>query len=122
MDEEVGAYPSSAPLRFNYESRLATPFGFLGLDERSIFAEFEGLVGGGGRKQMHRAGDDAGPPSLVVCAEAGAVVAVEVFVELETIAPVRIFLELLLASVHRSATVLPLKEHAAQAARDFLGD
>ena len=47
------------------------------------------------REQVHEPGDDAGPAGLVAGAEAGAVVAVEVLVEQQAVAPVRIVLELL---------------------------
>ena len=36
--------------------------------------------------------------------------------------PVRVFLELLLAAIHRTATILPLQKHAREAPRDFLGN
>ena len=47
-----------------------------------------------------------GPAGLVAGAEAGAVVAVEVLVEQQQVAPVRVGLELLDAAVHRPAAVL----------------
>jgi hypothetical protein len=55
-------------------------------------AELEELLGRARREQMHRSGDDAGPTGLMAGAEAGPVVAVEVLVEQDEVAPVRIFL------------------------------
>jgi hypothetical protein len=52
----------------------------------------------------------------MVCAEAGSVVAVEVFVELDIIAPVRIFLKFLFAPIYRPVAVFTFQENAAQAA------
>ena len=52
-------------------------------------AELEELLGRAGREQMHATGDDPGPSGLVARAEAGSVVAVEVLVEQEVVAPVR---------------------------------
>ena len=59
--------------------------------------------------------DDPGPAGLVARAEAGAVVAVEVFVEQDVVAPVRIVLELLGAAVHRPPAVLVAQEDAREA-------
>ena len=70
------------------------------------FAAFETLLRRDRREEVHGAGDDPGPAGLVARADAGAVVAVEVFEELDAIAPVRVFLELLRAAVHRPAAVL----------------
>ena len=46
------------------------------------------------REEVHHPRDDAGPAGLMAGAEPGAVVAVEVLVEQDEIAPVRIVLEL----------------------------
>src|SRR5271157_2484301 len=89
---------------------LAAAGRLLDLDERRNLAECEHLICGGGRKQVHRTGDHSGPTSLVTRPQPGAIVAMEVLVELEVVAPVRVFLELLLAAVHRTATVLTLQE------------
>ena len=55
-------------------------------------------------------------------AEAGPVVAVEVLVELEAIAPVRVLLELPGAAVDRTPAVLVFEEDVREPARDLLGD
>src|SRR4051794_17095336 len=57
-------------------------------------------------------GDEARPAGLVIRAESGTVVAVEVFVEQQQIAPVRILLELLRAAVDAPAARLVAREHA----------
>jgi hypothetical protein len=48
---------------------------------------------------MHEAGDDPGPAGLMAGTQAGPVVAVEVLVEQDEVAPVRVFLELLRAAI-----------------------
>src|SRR5262245_57058688 len=71
---------------------------------------------------MHSAGDDPGPSRLMTGTDAGAVVAVEVLVEEQEIAPVRILLELLRRSVDRPAPLRVSHEDAGEAARDLLRD
>src|SRR5213080_4148124 len=66
-------------------SRLATRR-LLDFLEGGLVAAFEELLGRDGCKYMHGAGDDARPSRLVARAEAGPVVAVEVFVEQEIVA------------------------------------
>src|SRR5438046_6366097 len=56
-------------------------------------AALQHLLGRPGREQVHGERDDTGPAGLMARAETGAVVAVEVFVEQDEIAPVRVFLE-----------------------------
>src|SRR5262245_66688430 len=53
-------------------------------------------------------------------AEACAIVAVEIFVEEDEVAPMGILLELPGSSVHRPASILVLEEDASQPAREFL--
>ena len=74
--------------------------------EIGLLAAFEHLLRRDGREEMHGPGDDPGPAGLVAGAEAGAVVAVEVFVEQEAIAPVRVVLELLRRRRRRAPAVL----------------
>ena len=59
---------------------------------------------------MREHADQAGPAGLVARAEAGAVVAVEVLVEEQQVAPVRVLLEQPLAAVDGSATVRPARK------------
>src|ERR1700737_1921745 len=54
--------------------------------------------------------------------DAGAVVAVEILVEQQIVAPVRIGLEFLRPAEHRSATILPSSKEAAQTPGDLLAD
>src|SRR5260370_33488708 len=56
-------------------------------------------------EQVKTAGDQTGPPSLMAGSQAGAVVAVEVLVVQDVLAPVRIVLKLLRSSVDRTLTV-----------------
>src|SRR5512134_1903906 len=57
------------------------------------FTQLEHLFGRRRGKQVHAAGNDAGPPCLVAGPQAGSVVAVEVLVERKKVAPVRVFLK-----------------------------
>jgi len=55
----------------------------LHLDSHGALAEFELLIWGGGRKQVHHARDHSGPASLMTRPQPGAVFAMEIFVELQ---------------------------------------
>src|ERR1700755_1950070 len=70
----------------------------------------EYLPGVDGGEEMHDARDDARPARLVVRPDSGAVVAVEVLVELQVVAPVRVRLELLSAAVECAAAVAIAQE------------
>src|SRR5215471_10677381 len=101
---------------------LATLRLYLYLGHSRHFAEFKNLLGVGGRKQMHAAGDDTGPAGLMAGAEAGAVVAVKVLVERQVITPVWVLLKRAGTPVDwPSAMVVPQKD-ADQPALDLLGD
>src|SRR5215472_13406144 len=67
-------------------------------------------------------GDQAGPASLVIGADAGAVVAVEVFVEEDEVAPVGIILEKIEAAGDRTATIFAANEDVAKSLREVTGD
>ncbi len=67
-------------------------------------------------EQVQQRSDQAGPSGLVAGAEAGAVVAVEVLVEQDQVAPVRIVLELGRAAVDRPPAVGIAQERARQPA------
>src|SRR6266540_4103129 len=71
---------------------------------------------------MHGAGDDSSPSRLVARAEAGPVVAVEVLVEQEQVAPVRVLLKLARPPVDRPPALAVAEKDAGQPARDLLGD
>src|SRR5689334_23128117 len=73
-------------------------------------------------EHLHHEGDDPGPTGLVAGADAGAVVAVEVFVKENVVAPVGIVLELARAAIDGSMPVLVFEEDVAKATGDFLGD
>ena len=61
-----------------------------GLDFRDPrhLAELEHLLSGGRREQVHAPRDDAGPSGLMARSQTGSVVAMEVLVEQDVIAPV----------------------------------
>ena len=94
------AGPAAVASRRRSRSRLAThqSFGRRPAPERSVPAAPNGPIRALPWRRRARtgraAGDEAGPPGLVAGAEAGAVVAVEVLVEQDQVAPVRIVLEL----------------------------
>src|SRR5262249_59475110 len=74
-------------------------------------ADFEHLLRVDGCEEMHQTGDDSSPAGLVACAKPGPVVTVEIFVEQQAIAPVRIVLELLGPPVDRPPPVLLPQHH-----------
>src|SRR5262245_38264431 len=96
MDRGAGACPlltfALVPLGGTFATLALLLFG---LRDCSDLAQLENLIGRRGGEQVHGPSDDARPPGLVAGPQASAVVAVEVFVELEVIAPVRVLLQLL---------------------------
>src|SRR5262249_51445352 len=78
-------------------------------------------VGGGGGGQGGGDRGEAGPPGLVAGAEAGAVVAVEVLVEQQQVAPVRVGPERGLRTVDRPATGLVGEEGAGEPSGEVTG-
>src|SRR5262245_64755111 len=78
----------------------------LHLHDRRRLPELEELLGCARAEQMHTPRDDTGPPGLVARAEARPVVTVEVLVEQDEIAPVRILLELSRSPVDSTPSIL----------------
>src|SRR5262249_14768351 len=70
---------------------------------------------------MHDSGDKAGPTGLMTGAEARAIVAVQIFVEQDEIAPVRVILEFPCPAIHRPPAIRVLEEDAGKSAPDLLG-
>src|SRR5207253_1679916 len=68
---------------------------------------------------LQRLGDQSGPARLVTCPDATAVVAMEIFVEQNEIAPVGVVLELVGLPVDRAATGGVAQEDRVQPAREF---
>src|SRR5215467_5080445 len=101
---------------------LATLRLHLYLSHSRHFAEFEHLLGVGGRKQMHAAGEDTGPAGLMASTEAGAVVAMKVLVERQVITPVWVFLKRAGTPVDWPPAMVVPQKHADQPALDLLGD
>src|SRR6185369_7865275 len=75
------------------------------LDDRGALAELAHLLRGRRREDAHDAGDRPGPAGLVARADPRSAVAVEVLVEQDEVAPVRILLELARSAVDRTAAV-----------------
>ena len=69
---------------------------------------------------MDEAGDDAGPSGLVTGAEAGAVVAVEVFVEPDVVSEIGIILEFFNSAKNGPAAVVIAEKDAGHAGTEFL--
>ena len=73
--------------------------------EIGLLAVSQRMLGREGREQVHQPGDDTGPARLVAGPKPGPVVAVEILVEQQAIAPVRIVLELRRSSVDRPTAI-----------------
>src|SRR4051812_35204762 len=71
-------------------------------------------------KNVHQGSDETGPACLMARAQPCSVVAVEVLVEQDQVAPVWIFLEFLRASVNRPPAVSAAQEGAGKAACNLL--
>src|SRR5688572_381322 len=90
--------------------------------ERAALAGREQLFRVEHAKELNQRRDRARPSRLVAGAQARAVVAVEILVEEEVVAPVRVLLERLRAAVDRPSPCLVLEEDAREAVGDVLGD
>src|SRR5947199_769567 len=73
------------------------------------------------REAVHEDGDDARPPGLMAGPETGSVISMEVLVEEDEVAPVRVLLELLGATVDRAAPAPVPEEDAGEPPRYLLG-
>src|SRR5215467_9021595 len=93
----------------------------LDLGDDGLLANVEQLLGGGGREQVHGARDDPGPSGLMARPEAGTVVAVEVLVEEDEVAPVRILLEFARSAVDGPPAVRVAQKDRRGAAHNLLG-
>src|SRR5262245_30955333 len=71
---------------------------------------------------MDQPADEAGPARLMAGAQAGAVVAVEVLVEQDQVAPVRIGLEFSSAAVYGASALLVAQERTREPLGDFSRD
>src|SRR6516164_854966 len=72
-----------------------------------------------GCEQVHGPGDEPCPAGLVAGAEAGSVVTVEILVEQEAVAPVRVFLELEGPSKDRATALRVCHKDVPEPARDL---
>ena len=69
--------------------------------QRGVLAACQELLRGDGREETQEPGDRPGPARLVAGAQTRAVVTVEILVEQDGVAPVRVIPELLGSAVHR---------------------
>src|SRR5262249_24463425 len=112
----------SAPRSALATRKLATHLRFGERFGIGLFAPRESAFRRDAREEVQGTGDDSGPAGLVAGAQASSVVAVEILVEQDAIAPVRILLEHRRSTVDRSTTVLASEEDVSEPAGDFLGD
>src|SRR5690348_341192 len=87
-----------------------------------LFPSLEHLSCVGPREDVHDASDNARPSGLMAGTKTGAVVTVEILVEQNQIAPVRIVVELARPAVDRSLPVLILEEDRSEAPAEILRD
>ncbi len=92
------------------------------LRERSPSAYFEDPVGIEETVKLNAFGNESGPSGLVTCAQPGTIVAMEVFIEENVVAPEWITLELFRAAVDRSPAMLVAQEDPGEAVRDLFAD
>src|SRR5688572_11858553 len=85
-------------------------------------AAIENLLRRHGCEQMHGAGYETRPAGLMAGTQTGPIVTVEIFVEQEMVAPVRIVLELLGRSIYRPSAIAITQKDAAEPGRDVLRD
>ena len=91
------------------------------LREGGLLAAFQALLRIERAEELDQLRHQPGPAGLMAGAEPRAVVAVEVFVEQDVVAPVGIGLELLRAAVHRPPAVLVAQEDPREPVGDLLG-
>src|SRR5580704_479022 len=94
----------------------------LGFREASRFTAFQNLLRVDAAEQLDQLRDYAGPAGLMASSQAGAVIAVEIFVEQNVILPLRIGLELLRTSKHWPLTRPIPQENPLQSIRYFMGN
>src|SRR6478609_2008426 len=94
------------------------------VSERRFTSHLQQFAGLDVAKELDQGRRQPGPSGLVTGADAGAVVAVEVLVEEDQVAPVRVGLELFAATIDRSLAFLvaekDLRESPGKLARDFV--
>jgi L-rhamnose isomerase len=67
-------------------------------------------------------GDQAGPAGLMVGPQTRAVIAVEILVEQDIVAPVRVGLKFIYSAINRAASFAVLQKNASQAQGNQLAD
>src|SRR5436189_6464909 len=98
---------------------FGTQYSFLECTELAAFKDLPGIKGA---EQLNGLGYQPCPACLMACAEAGTVVAVEVFIKENVIAPIGIALKFLGPAIDRSSSLFIAQEDTAQAIRDLLAD
>ena len=82
------------------------------LHKPSLFSNFKGLFRIQSAKKLDDLSNDTGPSGLMACSKSGTIVAMEVFVKKNIVAPVRISLEFLRAAKYWSLAILIAGEDA----------
>src|SRR5439155_9780966 len=109
------ARPARGRVAAGVRSRLAA-----GVRSR-LAAEVRDALGGDAAEQQRQQPDGAGPAGLVAGPDPGAVVAVEVLVEQDQVAPVRVVAQDRLSTVYRPVPVGVGAEAADEPVADFAG-
>src|SRR6266403_782403 len=89
------------------------------LNERGPHTHFQAPLGIQGTVKLDELGHESGPTGLVTCAQSGAIVAMEVFKEVDVVAPEGIALEFLCAAIDWSAAMVVAQEDPGQPVRDL---
>lgn len=90
--------------------------------ERGLATYSQELRGIEEAKELDEFGNESCPTGLVTGAQPGTIVAMEVFVEADVVAPMRIVLELLRAAVDGSSAMRVAQENPGEPVRNLLAD
>ena len=90
------------------------------LHERGLSACFQGPLGVEDAVKFNEFGDQSGPAGLVTGAQPGTIVAMEVFKEVDVVAPEWITLEFFRAAVDGSPPTFVAQEYTGEPVRDLL--
>src|SRR4051812_46902562 len=87
--------------------------------EGSLPSQFQESFAIQSAEQANQRRDKPGPAGLMACSDSRAVVPMKVFIEENTIAPVRVFLKFRRSSINRSLSRFIAQEYAREPRSDF---
>ena len=116
----LGNALASPSLAHAFPSFLPSGAGFL--SERGLSAYFQGPLGIEEAVKLDEFGHESGPAGLVTGAQPGTIVAMEVFKEVDVVAPEWIALELFRAAIDGSPAMFVAQEDPGEPVRDLLAD